>query len=209
MEFHEKLQAYRRQKGLTQEELAEILFVSRAAVSKWESGRGYPNLDSLKSIARFFSVTIDDLLSGEEVLTIAENDHKQKERQSRDRIFGLLDCSIAMLLVLPLFGQTADSRIREVSLLQLSGIAPYLRVLYLAGVLATIAWGILGLALQTGRHPLWLRWKRRISFLLNGIGALLFILGRQPYAAIFILVFLAIKVLMITKKHPSAYRKAL
>ena len=60
MEFHEKLQELRRQKGLTQEQLAEHLFVSRAAVSKWESGRGYPNIDSLKAIAAFYSVSIDE-----------------------------------------------------------------------------------------------------------------------------------------------------
>ena len=54
MEFNKKLQELRKQKGLTQEELAEKLFVSRTAVSKWESGRGYPNIDSLKEIARFF-----------------------------------------------------------------------------------------------------------------------------------------------------------
>lgn len=41
MEFHEKLQKLRSDEGLTQEELAEKLFVSRTAVSKWESGRGY------------------------------------------------------------------------------------------------------------------------------------------------------------------------
>ena len=64
MEFHEKLQEPRKQKGLTQEDLAASLYVSRTAISKWESGRGYPNIDSLKAIAKFYSVTIDKLLSG-------------------------------------------------------------------------------------------------------------------------------------------------
>lgn len=48
MEFNEKLSQLRKAKGLTQEELAEALYVSRTAVSKWESGRGYPSIDSLK-----------------------------------------------------------------------------------------------------------------------------------------------------------------
>ena len=51
MEFHEKLQELRKSRGLTQEELAEALFVSRTAISKWESGRGYPSIDSLKEIS--------------------------------------------------------------------------------------------------------------------------------------------------------------
>ncbi len=53
MEFHEKLQELKKQKGLAQEELAEKLYVSRTAISKWESGRGYPNIDSLKEISKF------------------------------------------------------------------------------------------------------------------------------------------------------------
>ena len=105
MEFHEKLQELRRQKGLTQEQLAEHLFVSRAAVSKWESGRGYPNIDSLKAIAAFYSVTIDALLSGEEVLTIAEETQKQQAQHFRRTVFGLLDLSAAAYLFLPQFGQ--------------------------------------------------------------------------------------------------------
>ena len=43
MDFNEKLQQLRRSRGITQEELAEALYVSRTAISKWESGRGYPN----------------------------------------------------------------------------------------------------------------------------------------------------------------------
>ena len=54
MEFNEKLQELRKQKGLTQEELAEALYVSRTAISKWESGRGDPNSDSLKAISNYF-----------------------------------------------------------------------------------------------------------------------------------------------------------
>lgn len=83
MEFHEKLQNLRKQKGLTQEELAEALYVSRTAISKRESGRGYPSIDSLKEIVKYFSVTIDELLSSNEVLSIAEEDNKQKEKHSR------------------------------------------------------------------------------------------------------------------------------
>ena len=79
MEFNEKLLELRKQKGLTQEELAASVYVSRTAISKWESGRGYPNIDSLKAIAKFFGVTMDDLLSGDELLTLAETDNKQKK----------------------------------------------------------------------------------------------------------------------------------
>ena len=80
MEFHEKLQELRKKKGLTQEELAQVLYVSRTAISKWETDRGYPSIDSLKAIAKFFSVSVDELLSGEEALTIAEEDNKQKQK---------------------------------------------------------------------------------------------------------------------------------
>lgn len=52
MGFAEKLQQLRKQAELTQEELAEKLFVSRTAVSKWETGNGYPNLNSLKDSAK-------------------------------------------------------------------------------------------------------------------------------------------------------------
>ena len=76
MEFNEKLQHLRKQNNMTQEQLAEKLYVSRAAVSKWESGKGYPNIESLKAISKLFSVSIDDLLSGNELLTLAETENR-------------------------------------------------------------------------------------------------------------------------------------
>ena len=97
MEFHEKLTELRKQRGLTQEELAGHLFVSRTAVSKWESGRGYPNLDSLKAIAVFFSVTVDDLLSTETVLTIAEGENRARKTLNA-HLRGFLDLSAVLLL---------------------------------------------------------------------------------------------------------------
>ena len=76
MEFNEKLQELRKRRSLTQEELAEALYVSRTAISKWESGRGYPSIDSLKAIYRYFSVSIDELICSEEILTAAEDEKR-------------------------------------------------------------------------------------------------------------------------------------
>ena len=200
MEFHEKLQALRKQKGLTQDELAQILYVSRAAVSKWESERGYPSIDSLKQISTYFSITLDDLLSSEEVLTIAEENHKNSTTHLRDLVFGLLDLAVALFLFLPFFGEISGSTVQEVSLLLLSNTPPYLLIAYFVIVLVSILWGILILTLQNCRNPLWQNIKNRVSLLLNIIGTLLFIISKQPYAATFLFVFLVIKVLLYAKK---------
>mgnify|MGYP003317855541 CR=1 FL=1 len=102
MEFGEKLQELRKKKGLTQEELAEALYVSRTAVSKWESGRGYPNIDSLKEISKFFSVSIDELLSSEKLLSIAEKENKFNIKNMCDLLFGIVDlCSFILYVPAP------------------------------------------------------------------------------------------------------------
>ena len=91
MELGEKLQELRKSRGLTQEELAEALYVSRTAVSKWESGRGYPSLDSLKEISSYFGVTLDELLSAEKILTLAEKENKFNIRGICDLLIGIVD----------------------------------------------------------------------------------------------------------------------
>ena len=199
MEFHEKLQQLRKRKKLTQEELAQALFVSRTAVSKWESGRGYPNIDSLKTVAKYFGVSVDELLSGEELLTIAEADTQKREDHLRDIVFGLLDISAAMFLFLPFFGQKVDGNIREVSLLALTGISLYLKIVYFAVVASMVTTGILTLSMQNWEKTFWVRCKAKLSCGINAAGALLFIVSLQPYAAAFLFLFLVIKALMVIK----------
>ena len=197
MEFYSKLQALRKQKGITQEELAEKLFVSRTAVSKWESGRGYPNLDSLKAIASFFSVTIDELLSGDELLNIAEQDNQRKRNRFRAVLFSLLDIALVLLLFLPFFAQRGNAAVRGVSLLQLTSVSRLVKIVYLAVVGANILSGILPLVLQNCRWRSWERNQRRVSLSCNALGAMVFIVGLQPYASILLFTFLIIKVLML------------
>ena len=103
MEFGEKLLELRNGKGMTQEELAEDLFVSRTAISKWESGRGYPSIDSLKEISKYFSVSIDELLSSEKLVTIAEKENRANIHRVLDYIMGLVDLMVCGLIFLPLF----------------------------------------------------------------------------------------------------------
>ena len=201
MEFHKKLQELRKQRNITQEDLAASLFVSRTAVSKWESGRGYPNIESLKALSKFYSVSIDELLSSDELLTLAEEDTQQKEKYYHDLVFGLLDLSISIFLFLPFFGQKADGSIQAVSLLSLAEIAPWLKGCYLASVISMILWGIATLTLQSCSHSLWVQCKRRVSLLLGGLSVLLFIISSQPYSAAFLFLFLMIKVFILSKKQ--------
>ena len=199
MTFGKKIKKLRTDNGLTQDELAEKIYVTRTAISKWESGRGFPNIESLKAISKYFSVSLDELLSGEEILAIAENDNKQKERALRDLIFGLLDCGMALLLFLPFFGQKADGFIRSVSLLALSNIQPYLKMTYIAFVSIMVVLGVMTLALQNCCQRFWTQSKSILSLSLSAVGVCLFIISQQPYAAVFVFAFLIIKTLMLIK----------
>lgn len=201
MEFCRKLQELRKQKGLTQEQLAQQLYVSRTAVSKWESGRGYPNLDSLTQLAKLFDTTVDALLSGEEILTIAQADTRQKTMSFCDLVFGLLDISCLLLLFFPFFGQKTDGMIQAVSLLALTDSAPYLLVAYYTVVTMLSLCGLITLALQNCQNPLWINFKSKLSLLISIAGVILLIVSQQPYAALLLFVFLIIKVLLLTKKQ--------
>ena len=199
MTFGEKLKKLRTDNGLTQDEIAEKIYVTRTAISKWESDRGYPNIDSLKAISKFFSVSIDDLLSSDEVLTIAEEDNKQQENRFKDLIYALLDLSIAMLLSLPFFAENTEGVIRSVSLIMLDGVQPYLKAAYFTVVIGMFFAGVLALALQNCQKAFLTKSKTNISLMLGTISVLLFVISSQPYAAVFAFVLLLIKAFILIK----------
>lgn len=200
MDFKDKLQQLRKQKNITQEKLASILFVSRTAISKWESGKGYPNIDSLKRIAEYFNVTVDELLSNNELIIVAQNENKTKIDQYKNITFGLLDCLLLIFFFLPFFGYKIDGVIYEVSLLNLQTLEMYVLVPYYILIILTICFGIAMLTLQNNTNNFWLKYKYLISIFLSTISCLFFMLTMQPYAGSLTLVLLVIKGILFIKK---------
>lgn len=72
VEFGEQLRRAREAKGMTQQSLAEQLYVTRQSVSRWECGDRYPDLLTTKKISQILEVSLDDLLSGKEMTKVVE-----------------------------------------------------------------------------------------------------------------------------------------
>jgi len=201
MEFHEKLQQLRRHNGMTQEQLAERLFVSRTAVSKWESGRGYPNLESLKSLSKLFSVSIDELLSNGELLHLAATENRTNLTLISTMAFGLLDVIPAFFLLIPLFGQEVDGAVRAFPLFSHPEISGLLRALYALFLVCIPLLGVFEIAVNLAKHERWLRLCQPGSFVLCSAAILLFAISRQPYVTAFLFLLFAAKVLLLLREH--------
>ena len=199
MEFNEKLQELRKSRSLTQEELAEALFVSRTAISKWESGRGYPNLDSLKEISRCFSVSIDELICPEEILSAAQDEKKEYMDRYLSLICSTLDILLALLLFLPVFGNGADFP-ASVTLFGITGLSPWIKTVFAVVISLTVLNGICGVVISHLDKPVWNRHRLVTGMVLSVTGAAIFILTRQPYAGILCLIMLVVKGLLIGKR---------
>ena len=193
MEFNEKLRELRKNRGLTQEELAQALFVSRTAISKWESGRGYPGIDSLKEISRFFSVTIDELICTQEIITAAEEEKQAYAGRTVCFLSNALDLLTAVLLFLPVFGNGEAS-------VSLFGLAhTWVRAVFLAVIGLSALNGLCGLILIRFDRPVWNRHRLFTGMALSALGVAVFIAARQPYAGLVCFALLVIKTYSIMK----------
>ena len=199
MEFHEKLQELRKQRGLTQEELAEALYVSRTAISKWESGRGYPNIDSLKEISNFFSVSIDDLLSSEKMLFIAEKEHKTNLQSMFDLLLGIVDICSFLLIVLPLYPKTSGEYIYSVNLIEYTQNNVIIRMIFWLLFVAVIAVGVIKNLLVQLKVA---KGQKALTFLSMGLSIFIVVflaLTREVYAVVVAFLLLVIKGLLLVR----------
>ena len=198
MEFNEKLQELRKSKSLTQEELAEALFVSRAAISKWEQGRGYPSIDSLKEISRFFSVSIDDLICPEEIISAAADEKKECMDKYISLICNTMDIFLTLLLFLPVFGN-GTGHPASVSLCAITGLSTWIKTVFAALISLTVLNGICGVMISHFNQPVWNRHRLMTGMVLSAACLAVFILTRQPYAGIICLAILVVKGLLVVR----------
>ena len=192
MEFHEKLQELRKSRGLTQEELAEVLYVSRTAISKWESGRGYPSIDSLKEISNYFSVTIDELLSSEKMLSLAEKENKANLRSMCDLLFGLLDICSFILIFLPFYPNRVNEFVYSVNLFAYTQVTSLNRLFYWIIFISLVVAGVIKLLLTKLGMERFNRIMTGLSMVISVLAILLLAMTRESYAVVVAFLLLVI-----------------
>ncbi|MBQ3704727.1 MAG: helix-turn-helix transcriptional regulator [Oscillospiraceae bacterium] len=199
LELSEKLQELRCNRGLTQEELAEALYVSRTAVSKWESGRGTPSIDSLKELSRFFSVSIDELLSGEALVQIAENENRSNLRSVCELLFGIVDLLSVCLVLLPLYPDPSAGQVYAVSLFSYTQAGTVSRLLHWLLSLGLVGLGGAKVLLTQLKIERPQRAITRVSMALHIIVVLFLAMVREPYAITMAFLLLVIKGALLLK----------
>ncbi len=157
MALSKKLYDLRKQRALSQEQLAEQLGVSRQAVSKWESGKAVPETDTLIAISQYFAVSLDELVKEGPAVPPADAHPASPQAQTNHgrekRILGAAVCILgAVLLTLwgmvSVFLPTAAEQMGTSSMITLDGNGIFL-LLCLAAILA----GAVLVLKNTSDHP--------------------------------------------------------
>lgn len=101
VEFGEQLRRAREAKGMTQQSLAEQLYVTRQSVSRWECGDRYPDLLTTTKIAQVLDVSLDDLLSGKEMEKVVER-NPVVENKTANSIMTALYAAVLLSMIIPI-----------------------------------------------------------------------------------------------------------
>ena len=190
----------RKKQGLTQQQLADKLNLSNKTISKWESGKGYPSIDSLKEISNYFSVSIDDLLSGEKLLLLAEKEHKSNIQNICDLLFGIADVSSFLLVVLPLYPNMVEDYIYSVNLFSYVEKAFVYRLIYWILFFALIVIGIIKIGLTKFAPTKSQEIITNSSMILSIVTIIFLIITREIYAIIVVFLLFLIKGMLFFKR---------
>ena len=199
MDFGEKLKALRTERGLTQEQLAARLYVSRTAVSKWETGGGSPNLDSLQAVARLFDVSVDDLLSTDDLIVLARDERRSTARSSGMLSFGLLDVLAVVFAFIPLYGVDDGSFVRMANLADYGASVDFGAsfAVMAAAVVSLMFVGAVEIVLAAAGSRRAARILKRPNHKpLQALAVVLFASTMQPYATTLMFVLLLAKVVV-------------
>lgn len=198
MDFGEKLKALRTERGLTQEQLAARLYVSRTAVSKWETGGGSPNLDSLQAVARLFDVSVDDLLSTDDLIVLARDERRSTARSSGMLSFGLLDVLAVVFAFIPLYGVDDGSFVRMANLADYGASVDFGAsfAVMAAAVVSLMFVGAVEIVLAAAGSRRAARIVALVGFAVQALAVVLFASTMQPYATTPMFVLLLAKVVV-------------
>lgn len=197
MDFGEKLKALRTERGLTQEQLAARLYVSRTAVSKWETGGGSPNLDSLQAVARLFDVSVDDLLA-DDLIVLARDERRSTARSSGMLSFGLLDVLAVVFAFIPLYGVDDGSFVRMANLADYGASVDFGAsfAVMAAAVVSLMFVGAVEILLAAAGSRRAARIVALVGFAVQALAVVLFASTMQPYATTLMFALLLAKVVV-------------
>lgn len=137
MEFSEKLRELRMQKNISQAKLAADIHISRSAVAKWENGLGLPSDESLKILADYFGVAIDELITNKTNEEVLVSKNKTIDQQKKIIIGFTVGCTIGLFILAFIFIEPLRNALE---LLGLGTILTVLGIFNMCGNIGSIHW---------------------------------------------------------------------
>lgn len=203
MELSKKIKQIRNDNKLTQEQFAEKMLVSRTAVSKWENGTCYPSIDSLKYMSQTFNISLDKLLSSEEIMELAKTENQSNISKYNGLLFCLLDIVRIIFIFLPLYSYKTNDFVYSVSLFNSNDLGSILKIIFMLIYIMFLILGIIELIFNyKGNNGL----INKISLFLDVISIFILLFTKQPYVIALMFLIFIIKIVMLLNVNKSVIK---
>ena len=205
MKLSKKIKQIRNDNKLTQEQFAEKMLVSRTAVSKWENGTCYPSIDSLKYMSQIFNISLDKLLSSEEILEIAKTENQSNISKYNSLLFCLLDIVRIIFIFLPLYSYKTNDFVYSVSLFNSNDLGTTLKIVFMLIFIIFLVLGIVELIFNFKGNN---RLINKMSMFLDIISIFVLLFTKQPYVIALMFVIFIIKTIMLANVNKSVVKNS-